>query len=147
VDKKLLCVALAIVAAPAFGKDCSGTYTNEPAKMEDPVDLGNGHKITFFKGTGTVSSPDTPYNGKGTCTGYVAEVEGGVINSATCLRYTEDGDMWGYTAFKRLGEKRGRWAVTQGTGKFAKNVGSTGWYEDADDQGSTGKWGGTCNGV
>lgn len=144
-NKTVLCLALALMAAPALGKECTGTYTNDAPKMNDPVDLGNGKKITFFQGTGTVSSTDTPYNGKGGCAGYVLETDGGMVNSGTCVRYTEDGDMWGYTGFKRVGEKRGHWVVTQGTGKFAKNVGSSGWYEDADEQGSSGKWGGNCN--
>src|SRR5689334_1712936 len=119
--KKLMCLALVCVAGPAFADNCTGAYTNDDAVMDQPIDLGNGKKITFFKGTGTVSSSDTPYNGKGSCTGYVLETAEGPVMSATCIRYTDDGDMWGYASFKRAGDKRGTWVVSQGTGKFAKN--------------------------
>jgi len=145
--KKLLSLALACIAAPALADNCTGTYTNDDAVMDQPSDFGNGKKITFFRGPGSVSSTDTPYNGKGSCAGYVLETDEGPVMSATCVRYTDDGDMWGYASFKRAGDKRGTWIVTQGTGKFAKNMKSAGWWEDADEKGSSGKWGGTCNGV
>jgi predicted ThiF/HesA family dinucleotide-utilizing enzyme len=110
-------------------------------------------KAMFFAGaakSNTITSKDTPYNGVGTCTGYVYERDGKSIESDVCVRTTADGDSWGVTSTMLNPEtKRGIWTATFGTGKFAKNMGSTGWYEvvTEDDKTSSGKWGGNCVGV
>ena len=140
------CLA-SLLASPAYADNCSGEFTFQPTG-NNPADASAG-KITTWTSASSVSSDNTPYNGSGTCSGYTYEKDGKAFNSDVCVRITSDGDSWGTAGTMPAGAKRGEWRATFGTGKFAKNAGSTGWYEivAADDKGGKGIWGGNCLGV
>ena len=148
--KKRVCILLALAgaAAPVYAADnCSGEFAFQPTG-NSPGDVSVG-KITTWTSASSVSSDNTPYNGSGTCSGYTYEKDGKTFNSDVCVRVTSDGDSWGTVGTVPAGAKRGEWRATFGTGKFAKNAGSTGWYEivSADEKGGKGIWGGKCLGV
>lgn len=142
-----LAAALVVVALPALADNCSGEFTFQ-GTGGGPADIAAG-KITHWTSSSTVSSSDTPYNGAGTCSGYTYERDGKVYGADVCVRITADGDSWGVVGRTEPGKKRGEWRALFGTGKFAKNAGSVGWFEvvSADDKGGRGVWGGNCLGV
>jgi hypothetical protein len=149
--KGLLVLSVMLLAAPAFADNCSGEFVNVKGGTSNPVNVGAG-KALFFAGdanSNTVTSTDTPYNGTGSCTGYVYEQDGKAYISDLCVRTTSNGDSWGVVGTYNPETKRGVWRALFGTGKLAKNMGSTGWFEVvADDEKKTsGKWGGNCIGV
>jgi hypothetical protein len=141
-------LAFAVGASSVYAADnCSGGFTFQPIS-NSPGDVSVG-KVTTWTSATSVSSDNTPYNGSGTCSGYTYEKDGKTFNSDVCVRVTSDGDSWGTVGTVQAGAKRGEWRATFGTGKFAENAGSTGWYEivAADDKGGKGIWGGNCLGV
>jgi hypothetical protein len=146
-NKKLLCFAALLFSAPALADNCSGGFSFQNG-ANAPGELSAG-KITTWTSSSTVSSDNTPYNGTGQCSGYTFVKDGKTINSDVCVRTTADGDSWGTVGTVQPGAKRGEWRATFGTGKLAKNAGSSGWYEvsSSDEKGGMGKWGGNCLGV
>ena len=138
--------ALAFAGSPAFADNCTGEFKNMMA-AGDALPSSGGQKVSWFTLTPDVTSPDTGYNGSGQCVGYVREMpDGKALVSNTCILATAEGDVWGFTGMQEGGSNKGKWVTTHGTGKFAKNAGSSGWYENvtADEKGSVGKWGGNC---
>lgn len=150
-NKRLLVLSAMLLSAPTFADNCSGEFVNVKGGTSSPVDISAG-KALFYAGdakSNTVTSKDTPYNGVGSCTGYVYEQDGKTFVSDVCVRTTANGDSWGTVGIFNPETKRGTWRATFGTGKFAKNMGSTGWFEVVtdDDKNTSGKWGGNCVGV
>jgi hypothetical protein len=144
----IACLGVLVSAmSPAFADNCSGEFTFQPTGS-NPADINAG-KTTTWTSASTVSSDNTPYNGAGNCSGYTYEKDGKSVSSDVCVRVTSDGDSWGTVGVMPAGAKRGVWRATFGTGKFAKNGGSTGWYEvvSSDEKGGKGIWGGNCLGV
>jgi hypothetical protein len=140
---------LAFLPAPALhaADNCSGFYGNELVNS-DTVELASGAKITFFSDHGTVSSADSAHNGIGGCGGYVyATADGKGWAAGSCTRVDAKGDNWSYSFFEDLSANgKGSWKGITGTGRFAGNEKSAGWYQGTAMAGktSTGKWGGTC---
>lgn len=146
--KTLFASAIAlIICAPALADNCSGEFDTH-GTGGSPVDV-SGRQAMAFTAYSLVTSGDTPYNGEGPCSGYSYERDGKTYISDICIRTTKDGDTWTVLDTYVSGDKRGYWQALSGTGKFAKNAGSTGWWEvtSGDDKGSKGKWGGNCLGV
>jgi hypothetical protein len=148
-SKRLLVLSAMLFAAPALADNCSGEYTYQNLSAS-PAQLESGAgKLIHFTGADQVTSPDSPYVGSGSCTGYIFEKDGQATSTFVCFRTTANGDTWGMAGMREPESKRGKWRQISGTGKLAKTVGSSGWFEDAtaDEKGGTGKWGGSCVGV
>lgn len=112
------------------------------------MEMANGSKLTFFTNRGSVSSADSGHTGLGGCAGYAyAQADGKGWVSGSCTRVTASGDNWSYSFFEDFaGGGKGAWKGVTGTGQFANNAKSAGWYETTSMAGkmATGKWGGTC---
>ena len=146
-NQSMIVLAAAVIASPVLADNCSGEFAFQgTGNSTAAVSAG---KVVTWTSASTVSSTNTPYNGIGTCSGFSYEKDGKTISSDVCLRVTADGDSWGTVGTMDSTKKRGEWRATFGTGKFAKNAGSTGWYEvvSQDEKGGKGRWGGNCLGV
>ena len=127
--------------------NCTGTFKNVPGTSET-IEGANGSKITFFSDRGQVTSADAGYNGSGGCAGYAyAMADGKGWAAGSCTYLTASGDNWSYSFFEDFADGgKGKWQGVAGTGQFAKNARTSGWYQTANssDKGSDGTWGGNC---
>lgn len=127
--------------------NCTGTFKNVPGTSET-IDVANGGKITFFNDRGTIDSGDSGYIGGGGCAGVAyAMPDGKGWAAGSCSKLTASGDNWTYSFYEDFADNgKGKWQGLAGTGQFAKNARTSGWYQTANmsDQGSDGTWGGNC---
>jgi hypothetical protein len=63
-----------------------------------------------------------------------------------CARKNKAGDISVDEGSLEPGAERGTWKVTTATGGLAKQIGTSGWWQGAIDDGkvNAGIWGGTC---
>ena len=144
-----VCAIGALAGMPAAAiwaaDNCSGTYSQVVVSSKTAM-VAEGVTITSFVNQGTTLSADSPYNGVGSCAGYMLRSPGGApLVAGVCSRLTEQGDTWSYTWSYDPSGDSGTWEAAGGTGAFA-NVKASGWFKRTMQEGkvTTGTWGGTC---
>jgi len=129
----------------AMAADCNGRWTNVDRSAEN-IDLGDGHTLTVFSASGSITSDNSPFNAVGMCGGHVLTTpDGESYMSYACTRRDVNGDSFSDKGGMNPGDTSGTWTQSGGTGVFADTNGSGTWQVVFADGGVTaGTFEGNC---